>query len=309
MNGVKLWIHRITESQNGRGWQGPLWVTQPNPRPKQGHSQQAAQDRGPEKETPQPLWAACSRAPSPSKWRSSSSCSDRKILSYKIGLDINLLINPGKKKRLKRDEASSCEGRLFIRTAVLSRSGLASPVFVALWGATSAFAIPTFTVSVLLFQGQSVVFCVRSSKPAAASGSKKRTCCLGSFLCSEPIFRYRKIRGVYLGVTFWGSHISFSIINEEVFHFTETSSSQRTFLVENRQPSIYERFLRFHWPFGFFWAFSSLPLQGLRFLAQLSLLSLPDESLVFFLLEAVTEGVIQPTHMWSTKPLLKWNWK
>ena len=31
----------------------------------------------PEKETPQPPWAACSRAPSPSKWRSSSSCSDR----------------------------------------------------------------------------------------------------------------------------------------------------------------------------------------------------------------------------------------
>jgi len=26
----------ITEPQNGRGWQGPLWVTQPNPLPKQG---------------------------------------------------------------------------------------------------------------------------------------------------------------------------------------------------------------------------------------------------------------------------------
>ena len=30
----------------------------------------------PEKETPQPPWAACSRAPSPSEGRSSSSCSD-----------------------------------------------------------------------------------------------------------------------------------------------------------------------------------------------------------------------------------------
>jgi len=27
----------FTESQNGRGWEGPLWVTQPNPLPKQGH--------------------------------------------------------------------------------------------------------------------------------------------------------------------------------------------------------------------------------------------------------------------------------
>ena len=36
--------HSITESQNSRGWQGPLWVTQPNPLPKQGHLQQATQD-------------------------------------------------------------------------------------------------------------------------------------------------------------------------------------------------------------------------------------------------------------------------
>jgi len=35
-----------TESQDGRGWQGPLWVTQPNPLPKQGHPEQAAQHRG-----------------------------------------------------------------------------------------------------------------------------------------------------------------------------------------------------------------------------------------------------------------------
>ena len=38
--------HRITESQHGRGWQGPLWVTQPNPLPKQGHPEQGAQHRG-----------------------------------------------------------------------------------------------------------------------------------------------------------------------------------------------------------------------------------------------------------------------
>jgi len=37
---------RIPESQHGRGWQGPLWVTQPNPLPKQGHPEQAAQHRG-----------------------------------------------------------------------------------------------------------------------------------------------------------------------------------------------------------------------------------------------------------------------
>jgi len=35
----------MTESQNFRGWKGPLWVTQPNPLLKQGHPEQAAQDR------------------------------------------------------------------------------------------------------------------------------------------------------------------------------------------------------------------------------------------------------------------------
>jgi len=35
----------VTESQNGGGWKGPLWVTQSNPLPKQGHPEQAAQDR------------------------------------------------------------------------------------------------------------------------------------------------------------------------------------------------------------------------------------------------------------------------
>jgi len=34
---------RSTDSQDGRGWKGPLWVTQPNPLPKQGHPDQAAQ--------------------------------------------------------------------------------------------------------------------------------------------------------------------------------------------------------------------------------------------------------------------------
>ena len=33
----------VTESQHGRGWRGPLWVAQPNPLPKQGHPEQAAQ--------------------------------------------------------------------------------------------------------------------------------------------------------------------------------------------------------------------------------------------------------------------------
>ena len=37
---------RIPESQHGGGWQGPLWVPQPNPLPKQGHPEQGAQHRG-----------------------------------------------------------------------------------------------------------------------------------------------------------------------------------------------------------------------------------------------------------------------
>ena len=36
--------YRITESQNGRGWKGPLWVTQSNLLLKKAHLQQAAQD-------------------------------------------------------------------------------------------------------------------------------------------------------------------------------------------------------------------------------------------------------------------------
>jgi len=35
---------RITESQNVRGWKGPLWVIWSNPLPKQGNLEQAAQD-------------------------------------------------------------------------------------------------------------------------------------------------------------------------------------------------------------------------------------------------------------------------
>jgi len=35
----------LTESQHGRGWKRPLWVTQPNRLPKQGHPEQAAQHR------------------------------------------------------------------------------------------------------------------------------------------------------------------------------------------------------------------------------------------------------------------------
>ena len=72
-----------TESQNGRGWQGPLWVTQSNP-PAQARSPRAGctaprpggSGISPEKETPPPPWAAWARAPSPSEGRSSSSCSD-----------------------------------------------------------------------------------------------------------------------------------------------------------------------------------------------------------------------------------------
>jgi len=41
-NSVEKW-YRIPESQQGWGWKGPLWVTQPNPLTKQGHPQQAAQ--------------------------------------------------------------------------------------------------------------------------------------------------------------------------------------------------------------------------------------------------------------------------
>jgi len=35
---------QLTESQNSRGWKGPLWVTQSNPLPKQGYLQQVVED-------------------------------------------------------------------------------------------------------------------------------------------------------------------------------------------------------------------------------------------------------------------------
>ena len=38
--GQRRWSHRITAWW---GWKGPLWVTQPNPLPKQGHPEQGAQ--------------------------------------------------------------------------------------------------------------------------------------------------------------------------------------------------------------------------------------------------------------------------
>ena len=35
---------QFTGSQTGQGWKGPLWVTQSNTLPKQGHPEQTAQD-------------------------------------------------------------------------------------------------------------------------------------------------------------------------------------------------------------------------------------------------------------------------
>ena len=37
---TSFWALVFTESHNVRGWKGPLWVTQPNPLPKQGHPEQ-----------------------------------------------------------------------------------------------------------------------------------------------------------------------------------------------------------------------------------------------------------------------------
>ena len=66
--------HRITESQNHRMFgvgRDLCESSSPTLLPKQGHLQQAAQELrpggswiSPERENPQPLWAACSRAPS-----------------------------------------------------------------------------------------------------------------------------------------------------------------------------------------------------------------------------------------------------
>ena len=72
--------HRITESQNGQGWKGPLGVTQSNPPAEAGSPTVGCRGPcpggagiSPEKETPQAPLAACSRAPSPSEGRNSSS--------------------------------------------------------------------------------------------------------------------------------------------------------------------------------------------------------------------------------------------
>ena len=77
---VSLSSSAFTESQHGQGWKGPLWVTQPNPLCQSRVTQSrlhstAARGVGisPEKETPQPPWAAWARAPAPSEGRSSSS--------------------------------------------------------------------------------------------------------------------------------------------------------------------------------------------------------------------------------------------
>jgi len=71
----------VTESQNSRGWKGPLWVTQPNHLPKQGNPEQAAEDLvqvglniSREGDSTASL-GSLARALSPSEGRSSSSCS------------------------------------------------------------------------------------------------------------------------------------------------------------------------------------------------------------------------------------------
>ena len=65
-----LAFHRITESLTGRGWKGPLWVIWSNPpaeagSPRAGCTGPCLGGSGisPEKETPQPPWAAWARAP------------------------------------------------------------------------------------------------------------------------------------------------------------------------------------------------------------------------------------------------------
>ena len=74
-------LHRITESQNGKCLKRPLGIIWSNPPAKAGSPRAGCTGHrpggfgtSPQKETPQPPWAACSRAPSPSEGRSSSSC-------------------------------------------------------------------------------------------------------------------------------------------------------------------------------------------------------------------------------------------
>ena len=77
--------HRITESQNHRtlgvgrdlcGPSSPIPCKAGSPRAGCTGPCPGGSSISPEKETPQPLWATCSSAPSPSEGRSSSSCSD-----------------------------------------------------------------------------------------------------------------------------------------------------------------------------------------------------------------------------------------
>jgi len=92
----------FTESQNHSMvgvWKGPLWVTQSNPpaeagSPTAGFTAPRPGRSGisPEKETPQPALAACSRAPSPSEGRSSSSCSDGTSYASVCGGPISLSV-------------------------------------------------------------------------------------------------------------------------------------------------------------------------------------------------------------------------
>jgi len=42
---IYLQAHAHIESQNVRGWKGPLWDIHSNPLPKQGHPEQAAHDQ------------------------------------------------------------------------------------------------------------------------------------------------------------------------------------------------------------------------------------------------------------------------
>jgi len=74
---------RITQNHRMVGVGRDLWgSSSPTPLPKQGHPKQVAQDlvqagfKYLQRRIHLPPWATCSRAPSPSEWRSSSSCSD-----------------------------------------------------------------------------------------------------------------------------------------------------------------------------------------------------------------------------------------
>ena len=78
--------HRITETQNcriGRGLKRPLEIIKSNPPTEAGSIRAGCTGTHPggfkisaEKQNPQHLWVVCSSAPSPSKQRTSPSCSD-----------------------------------------------------------------------------------------------------------------------------------------------------------------------------------------------------------------------------------------